>query len=159
MRLPDRLLVEGSDDGSAYKYNLLWLRFQHHCILQYHCIAVPCYTQSDAVTVLTSLRQFGRICALTVCCLWQHHCMPISLAYCTHCAPPQKVLPKRSRKISPDFSAGFLTYTSCTHQLHTLMSMTSLQALTARSLPKAHQGGVRKPSPGQSVSASSSAFV
>ncbi len=36
------------------------------------------------------------------------YCMPMSLAYCTHCAPPQKVLPNRMMKISPDFSTGFL---------------------------------------------------
>lgn len=36
------------------------------------------------------------------------YCMPMSLAYCTHCAPPQNVLPKRMMKISPDFRTGFL---------------------------------------------------
>lgn len=49
----------------------------------------------------------------------QSYCIPISLAYCTHCAPPQNVFPKRMMKISPDFSTGFRTYISCTqHNNH-----------------------------------------
>lgn len=43
----------------------------------------------------------------------QRYCMPISLAYWTHCAPPQKVLPKRMRKIKTDLRAPFLTNASC----------------------------------------------
>lgn len=42
-----------------------------------------------------------------------HYCMPISFAYCTHCAPPQNVLPKRMRKIRTDLRAPFFTKASC----------------------------------------------
>lgn len=70
----------------------------------------------------------------------QRYCMPISLAYWTHCAPPQKVLPKRMRKIKTDLSAPLLTNVSCMNkkavtELYSVKALPTYQVPSATSYP------------------------